>query len=211
MMAPPGVGAAPGVAPPNPSLPPRPAGLPSSFQGPANMPNINFSAPVIRLGTSAPAKDGGMLGGPGGAGARGGAGGGDALGARRAGLGMDRGGAGEGPRQNVALVPPTREEVMRTIFVGKIPAAVTDDDVYNVLKAAGNLRRWMRALDVNDKPCSFGFAEYEDAESLETAAEVLLDVEVPAKKVEPRKDQNGDAGGVEKAKLLVSWTATDWR
>ena len=210
MMAPPGVGSAPGTAQPNPSLPPRPAGLPSSFQGPANMPNINFSAPVIRLGTSGPSKDGGMLGGGGsGAGARGANV--EALGARR-GLGMDhRGGGGEGPRQSVALVPPTREEVMRTIFVGKIPAAVSDDDVYSVLKAAGNLRRWMRALDVNDKPCTFGFAEYEDAESLETAAEVLQDVEVPAKKIEPKKDQNGDTETkeVETAKLLVSQIVVD--
>src|SRR5580704_8695138 len=116
MMPPPGVGTAPGLAPSNPSLPPRPAGLPASFQGPANMPNINFSAPVIRLGTSAPAKDGGMLGGPGGAGSRGP--GGDTMGTRRAGLGMERPGGGDTPRLGVALVPPTREEVFRTIFVG---------------------------------------------------------------------------------------------
>jgi RNA-binding protein 25 len=163
------------------------------------MPNINFSAPVIRLGTSGPSKDG-MLGG-GAGGARGGNV--DALGARR-GLGMD-GRGGDGPRQSVALVPPTREEVMRTIFVGKIPASLTDDDVFSVLKAAGNLRRWNRAFDSSDKPCTFGFAEYEDAESLETAAEVLQDVEVPATKIEPKKDQNGDteAKEVEKAKLLV--------
>ncbi|KAK3073718.1 hypothetical protein LTS18_014381, partial [Coniosporium uncinatum] len=51
---PPGTtGAAPGVAPPpginvaqTPgSLPNRPGGLPSNFQPPANMPNINFNAP----------------------------------------------------------------------------------------------------------------------------------------------------------------------
>jgi hypothetical protein len=84
---------------------------------------------------------------------------------------------------------------------------VSDEDVYSVLKAAGNLRRWMRALDVDDKPCTFGFAEYEDAESLETAAEVLQDVEVPATKVDPNKSQNGETEmkEVEKVKLLVSW------
>lgn len=204
MMAPPGVGAAPGFAQPNPSLPPRPAGLPSSFQGPANMPNINFSAPVIRLGTSGPPKDGGMFGGGAGAGARGPNA--EAGGARR-GLGMGDMRGLDQPRASVALVPPTREEVMRTIFVGKIPPSVSDEDVYSVLKAAGNLRRWMRALDVDDKPCTFGFAEYEDAESLETAAEVLQDVEVPATKVDPNKSQNGETEmkEVEKVKLLVSW------
>jgi hypothetical protein len=169
------------------------------------MPNINFSAPVIRLGTSGPSKDS-LLGGGGVGGSRGGANV-EGLGGARRGLGMDsRSGGGERQREHVALVPPTREEVMRTIFIGKIPASVTDDDVYSVLKAAGSLRRWTRAFDVNDKPCTFGFAEYEDAESLETAAEVLQDVEVPATKVEPKTGQNGDAEkkDVEKAKLLVS-------
>src|SRR4051812_26469817 len=53
---PPGM-SAPGTAPPpgiqqaNAVQGTRPSGLPASFQGPVNMPNINFSAPVIRLGT----------------------------------------------------------------------------------------------------------------------------------------------------------------
>jgi RNA recognition motif-containing protein len=170
------------------------------------MPNINFSAPVIRLGTTAPSKDG-PLGGGGVRGANA-----DALGARR-GLGsMERGPGGEGVRQGAALVAPTREEIMRTIFIGKIPPAVSDDDVYSILKAAGSIRRWNRAFDSNDKPCSFGFAEYEDAESLETAAEVLQDIEVPAKKIEPKKDQNGDKEPkeVEKVKLLVRQFWLSW-
>jgi hypothetical protein len=162
------------------------------------MPNINFSAPVIRLGTAGPSKD---VGAAGGRGANM-----EALGARR-GLGLDRGGDHlRQQRENMALVPPTREEVMRTIFIGKIPSSVSDDDLFNVLKAAGNLRRWSRAFDTNNKPCTFGFAEYEDAESLETAAEILQDIEVPAKKIEPKRDQNGDTDmkHVEKVKLLVS-------
>jgi RNA recognition motif-containing protein len=116
--------------------------------------------------------------------------------------------------EQMSLIPPTREEVMRTIFVGKISPAITDKDLERILRAAGSLRRWTRAYDVNNKPCTFGFAEYEDAESLETAAEVLPDVEVPAKKLEKPEDkletkeeENGEENGgsktVEKVKLLV--------
>src|SRR5438876_317489 len=63
-VAPPGM-AAPGVAPPpgipgmpQPQLqqPGRPGALPPSFQTPTNLPNINFSAPIIRLGTSSSTK-----------------------------------------------------------------------------------------------------------------------------------------------------------
>src|ERR1700712_2508043 len=195
-MAPPGVGA-PGTIQANAALPPRPGGLPANFQPPANMPNINFSAPVIRLGTTGPSKDSPMS-----AGGRGGNS--DQMGGGRRGLGMDRG--MDHSRQNrmeqMSLIPPTREEVMRTIFVGKISPAITDNDLERILRAAGSLRRWTRAYDADSKPCTFGFAEYEDAESLETAAEVLPEVEVPAKKVEI-KSENGDSKEVVKTKLLV--------
>src|SRR4051812_8457116 len=53
-MAPPGLGSAPGMAPPGTSqanMAQRP-GVPS-FVPPSNLPNINFNAPIIRLGTSA--------------------------------------------------------------------------------------------------------------------------------------------------------------
>lgn len=61
----------------NTQQPGRP-GFPPNFQPPANMPNINFSAPVIRLGTSGPAKaaapEMGRERGPDGPGRRGGLG-----------------------------------------------------------------------------------------------------------------------------------------
>jgi RNA recognition motif-containing protein len=179
LSAPPGVGAGAG-------LPPRP-----TFAPPASMPNINFNAPVIRMGTSGPPRDQGR--------------GGDRdHNQNRRGLGMDRGGDHQrGQRENQTLVPPTREEVMRTIFIGKIPQAVSDDALERVLRAAGGLRRWTRAYDADGKACTFGFAEYEDAESLETAAEVLPDVEVPAKKVEAKQEENGETTARERTKLLV--------
>lgn len=189
-------GAPPGMAPPgtahgNANLPPRPGGMPAAFQPPANMAHINFSAPVIRLGTAGPGKD---MGGRGGQTS-------DQSGNRR-GLGMD-GGMDRPRRENVALVPPTREEVMRSIFIGKIPPSMSDMDIENILRAAGSLRKWTRAYDADTKPCTFGFAEYEDAESLETATEVLQGIEVPAKKTELKPDQGETNGEIERVKLLV--------
>jgi hypothetical protein len=215
-MAPPGIGA-PGTVHGNATLPPRPGGLHSNFQPPVNMPNINFSAPVIRLGTTGPSKDSPMSAG-------GRVGNSEQLGGGRRGLGMDRGGMDHSRPQRIeqmSLIPPTREEIMRTIFVGKISPAITDNDLERILRAAGSLRRWTRAYDVDNKPCTFGFAEYEDAESLETAAEVLPEVEVPAKKpekpevkseikVEENGEENRGTKGVEKVKLLVRMPLNVW-
>ncbi|KAL3467071.1 hypothetical protein BJX64DRAFT_189756 [Aspergillus heterothallicus] len=204
--APPGMGpppgmAAPGTAPPgmqqaNAQQPGRPGAFPPNFQPPPNMPNINFSAPVIRLGTSGPAKsatpdiskDRGD--GPG----------------RRAGLGSS---SLESQRQNVRdammqLQPPTREEIVRTIFVGGITEGVGGDEgVERILRSAGNLRRWIRATDADDKPCKFGFAEYEDPESLGTAVEVLKDVQVPVKRQTPSDTEDKEEREVEQSTLLV--------
>lgn len=164
------------------------------FQPPPNMPNINFNAPIIRLGV-----DGKPPGGPDRLGDSGGRGGplesrgsnAEPLGNRhRLGLGAEGGGGGsrniERDRQQVrdnmlALQPPTREEVARTIFVGGLGAGAPDDNVIEIiLRCAGKLRRWTGARDAEDRKCKFGFAEYEDVESLEAAKEVFGNgIEVP--------------------------------
>ncbi|PYI13412.1 hypothetical protein BO86DRAFT_353074 [Aspergillus japonicus CBS 114.51] len=202
-MAPPPGMVAPGTTPPpgmqqaNAQQPGRPAGFPANFQPPPNMPNINFSAPVIRLGTSGPSKSAT----PDTSKERGG----DAPG-RRAGLGSSN---LESQRQNVRdammqLQPPTREEIVRTIFVGGITEGVAGDEgVERILRSAGNLRRWIRATDADEKPCKFGFAEYEDPESLSTAVEVLKDVQVPVKRQSPREGDDKEEHEVEKSTLLV--------
>jgi hypothetical protein len=64
------------------------------------------------------------------------------------------------------------------------------------------LRRWIRATDADEKPCRFGFAEYEDPESLEVAVEILKDVEVPVKIQTPRAEGDEEQE-IEKSKLLV--------
>jgi RNA-binding protein 25 len=197
--APPGGAAAPpGVAPPGiahgqgpPALGgPRP--LPSGWQAPANMPNFNFNAPVIRLGT----QSGKPMDGPAG-GRRENA----AMPARR-GLGMDRDGDRRDGIQQV--IPPSREEIARTIFVGNIPDGVGGDEgMERLLETAGKLVRWLRVIDANNKPQTFGFAEFADAQSLETAAEIFKDVKVPTKRQKPGEVKKDEDGEVETTKLQV--------
>lgn len=186
----------------NNQQPGRPGGLPSSFQPPANMPNINFNAPVIRLGTTGPSKPAMLSGEPGRREA-------DSRPARPglgAGQGMDA--QRQAVRESMMqLIPPTKDEITRTIFVGGITeGSGGDDGIERILQCAGNLRRWIRAMDAENKACRFGFAEYEDPESLATAIEVLKDVEVPVKPQAVKsnvKDEDEDVK-VEKSKLLVS-------
>lgn len=199
-MAAPGTGAPPGMQQANAQAQPRP-GFPPSFQPPANMPNINFSAPVIRLGTSGPAKSNAPMDG----------GRDNRDGGRRAGFGSGPGGMDSRrgdfrDQQQQQLIPPTKEDLVRTIFVGGITEGTGGDEgVERILRSVGNLRRWIRATDADGKACKFGFAEFDDATSLGVAVEVLKDVEVPVKRQEPKtnKEENGDAE-VEKSKLLVS-------
>jgi hypothetical protein len=139
----------------------------------------------------------------------------------RAGLGMERG--VDSQRQALrdsmmALVPPTKEEIVRTIFVGGITeGAGGDEGIERIMSAAGRLRRWDRAVNADGKPCTFGFAQFEDADSLATAVEIFKDIEIPVKKQTPKgstktadtkpegseEDGEGNGSEVEKSKLLV--------
>ncbi|RMD39451.1 hypothetical protein DV735_g5678, partial [Chaetothyriales sp. CBS 134920] len=210
--APPGIAPPPGIgAPPGTSAPPgiqqpeleqgRQGGFPPNFQPPANLPNINFSAPVIRLGTSQLAKP-------------------DLMGAREERAGGDRGGGGGGRRAGLGsgpdrgrdegrvqqVQPQTKEEIIKTIFIGGITEGCGGDEgIERILRAAGSLRRWIRATDADDKPCKFGFAEYEDAESLATAIETLKEIDVPVKRQAPKDSEaeHSESAEVEKSRLLV--------
>ena len=190
----------------NNQQPGRPGGFPSNFQPPANMPNINFNAPVIRLGTTGPSKPAMPLGGDQGRrdteprSARPGLGAGQGMDAQR-----------QAVRESMMqLVPPTKEEIAKTIFVGGITEGTGGDEgIERILQCAGNLRRWTRAMDADNKACRFGFAEYEDPESLATAVEVLKDVEVPIKPQavnRTKKEEDGENVKVDKSKLLVGET-----
>ncbi|KAK0636546.1 hypothetical protein B0T17DRAFT_503985 [Bombardia bombarda] len=211
---PPGMSSAPGMAPPpgvqqlnNHTQANRPSGLPASFQPPPNLPHINFNAPVIRLGSAAPPqKPGTSLGG-------------DRKDAHtptsgnRPGLGMERGlehSRAQLRESMQSTVPPTSEERLRTIFVHKIPSGVGgEDNVQRLLGMVGRLRRWDSGHShlTDHKGALFGFAQYEDPESLASAIELLKDVEVPVKKQtpveEPPKDEDDSFEGIEKVKLQV--------
>ncbi|TLD03898.1 hypothetical protein PgNI_11298 [Pyricularia grisea] len=223
---PPGMSSAPGMAPPpgvqqlhqsNPIQANRPAGVPPSFQPPANLPNINFNAPVIRLGSttsSLPNKPGGgpptgPAGPPGSHHRRGepetpaserAERDGDrdrARGGGRQGFGHDRG--LEQARQNLResihnLMQPTPEEKLRTLFVHKVPAGVGGEaGLQRILNAAGKLRRWDSAKSQlsENKDQVFGFAQYDDADSLMTAVALLKDLHVPKEKQEPGEAKDG--------------------
>lgn len=180
----------------------RPGGFPPNFQPPANMPNINFNAPVIRLGTTGPAKPAMPIGS-------------DyrresEQRSSRPGIGMDMNAQRAQVRESMMqLIPPKQEEIVRTIYVGGITeGAGGDEGIERILQSAGNLRRWIRAMDADNKACRFGFAEYEDPESLMTAVEVLKDVEVPLKAQSVnlvKKEGDDEDHKVEKGKLVVCY------
>ena len=181
----------------------RPSGIPASFQPP---PNINFNAPVIRLGSTAPPAKSNT----------------PTLGRKetesfstaRPVQPNERN--IEQSRQQVrdsmlALVPPTNEERLRTIFLHKIPEGLGDEEsIEKLLGTVGRLRRWDSAKSQlsDHKGELFGFAQYEDPESLATAVELLKDLEVPLKKQSPtdgpaQGDDDVTFEGVEKVELQI--------
>ncbi|KAL8946178.1 MAG: hypothetical protein Q9222_007397 [Ikaeria aurantiellina] len=202
-MSAPGVSPAPGIQSGS-QQPSR--GTSSNFHPPPNLPsNINFNAPVIRLGTTGPSKPSMPMGDSGRRESY------NEPRSGRPGLGMGMG--MEAQRQNVRdnmmqLVPPTKDEILRTIFVGGITEGASGDDgIERILQCAGNLRRWTRARDAENKACRFGFAEYEDPDSLSTAVDVLRNVEVPVKQQIANgtvtEEENFDGPKVEKSRLLI--------
>ncbi|QIX01213.1 hypothetical protein AMS68_006730 [Peltaster fructicola] len=173
-------------------------GFAPQYQGNAGM---QFNAPVIRMGLDN---------------------GNEARGGRydnrnRAGLGADSGGSRnlDRDRQQIrenmlAAQPPTREEVARTIFIGGLgESAPPDEALESILGCAGpgKLRRWTRAKDVNDKKCRFGFAEFTDVDSLETAKDLFGDgMEVPLYKdgkIVLEDAAEGEQAQMQMTKLLV--------
>lgn len=201
---------APGMAPPpgfqqaNVPQANRPSGLPP-FQAPTNMPNINFNAPVIRLGTGASAGGGRSDDRP-------------AQSGGRAGLGMERGsdqGRMAARESMQTLLPPTSDEKLRTIFLHQIPEGLGGDEgTKKLLGAVGKLRRWDSSDSTSEerKGTKFGFALYDDFDSLAAAVKLLSEeeVQIPTKKQpstsEPPADDSFE--DVEKIKLQVAVDAT---
>ncbi|KAL1846419.1 hypothetical protein Daus18300_014262 [Diaporthe australafricana] len=218
---PPGMSSAPGMAPPpgvqqanSPAQANRPSGLPASFQPPPNLPNINFNAPVIRLGSSSLPPKPAPSAGP----DRRESNAPPSAGGNRPGLGADRNleQSRAAVRESMqALQAPTQEERLRTIFLHKVPETLGGDEgIERFLSLVGRLRRWDSAKsNLSDhKGELFGFAQYDDPDSLASAVELLKDIELPVKKQEPTeapaKHESGDDDepfkGIEKVKLQVT-------
>ncbi|PHH66010.1 hypothetical protein CDD81_535 [Ophiocordyceps australis] len=216
---PPGMGAAPGLAaPPGMPMAPgmpgppgvpqpaaqqmnRPTGLPAGFQPPANMPNINFNAPVIRLGTGVPttATRGDASSAPSGG---------------RPGLGGERGtdqGRDRGRDLSSMPMPLSMDEKLRTLIIYNIPEGVGGDiGIQKLCNALGRLRRWENMSTLwpgNDK--KLGFATFDDDDSISIALKLLgeEDFQVPIRPSEatcnPPADKSFD--GIDKTRLLVSF------
>lgn len=132
MGMPPGFGMPPGTGPPGaPGLPPPPgvsgappgtaqANMPTrpgmpGFVPPANLPNINFNAPIIRLGTSVTRQN-----------------------PVPSSSSTSKSGAGSSQsfsRDAAAdLAPPSVEEQLKTVFVGSIPRDLDDEWLERILK-----------------------------------------------------------------------------
>jgi hypothetical protein len=61
-------------------------------------------------------------------------------------------------------------------------------------------------VDADGKQCSFGFAQYDDADSLATAVETLKDIEIPTRRQQPNdgvKKEDSEDQKIETSKLLV--------
>lgn len=198
-MSAPGV-APPGVQPANISQANRPS-LPSSFQAPPNLPaNINLNAPVIRLGTGIMKPQGGS-----------GITRKDSDGPSRPPQ-TDRELAKQAQREIAALlVPLSKDEIMRTAFVGNLTEGLGgNQNIQRLLFAVGKLRRWDRAVGSDGNDCPFGFAQFDDIESLAVAAEVLPDLEIPTEKqvagAKPNSLSEGEDAydDVDKTKLIFN-------
>lgn len=90
-----------------------------------------------------------------------------------------------------ALVPPTRDEVTRTVFVDGITDGIGGTKgLERLLGIAGKLRRLDRATDASGKELTFGFAQFEDIESLYVAFDIFQDIVVPSKKQSPSDESD---------------------
>ncbi|PHH87189.1 hypothetical protein CDD83_9196 [Cordyceps sp. RAO-2017] len=197
----PGMAAPPGVPQPTTQQANRPAGLPPSFQPPANMPNINFNAPVIRLGTGTPGGSGGRGEGP------------SAPPSGRSGMGMERGGDAGRERAREApqiLVPATADEKLRTIVIYNLTEGLGGDDgVQKICSAVGRLRKWECSAGIwaEHKP-RLGLALFDDHDSVTIALKLLREqaLEVPVKRQQATANPAQDDAfeGIEKTELKVA-------
>ncbi|KAL9552128.1 hypothetical protein MBANPS3_003935 [Mucor bainieri] len=71
--------------------------------------------------------------------------------------------------------PPrdAQKDKLNTLFIGAIAAGVSDAWIETLLKTCGNLVQWKRTKDASGNPKGFGFATYDDPDSVLCALRVL--------------------------------------
>ncbi|KAL7412506.1 hypothetical protein BDY24DRAFT_393154 [Mrakia frigida] len=91
-----------------------------------------------------------------------------------------------GPPPRASHLPPIPPPVQQkelsaqtTLFVGSISPGVTDQVLEQLLNACGPLKMLKRVRGATGKPQAFGFAEYQDPDSVLRALVVLSGVELP--------------------------------
>ncbi|KAI8381593.1 uncharacterized protein BYT42DRAFT_567103 [Radiomyces spectabilis] len=73
----------------------------------------------------------------------------------------------------ISAPPPQESDKLTTLFVGAIAAGISDGWIERLLKTCGSLTSWKRVKDQSGNPKGFGFATYEDPESVLRALRIL--------------------------------------
>eukprot|EP00954_Amorphochlora_amoebiformis_P015027 1175811-Amorphochlora_amoeboformis.AAC.2 len=69
-----------------------------------------------------------------------------------------------------------------SVFVGRIPKAVKDDDIKNILEQCGQVHKWTRVS-------GFGFCEYSKPEGASRALRILKDIKILDKELLVKVDE----------------------
>lgn len=174
----------PATAPPR--FVPQASGVPSFGPG---APPIDLSAPVIHFGTL----------------------GGDSRKAYQDPQDAVSRRPGEAAPTVATAVPCTKEQKLRTCFIGRIPSNLEDawlDRILQAVSTTNKLKSWRRIETALGEPSDFGFAEFWDAESLGRAIEALRDFDLSRMKGLILADLEEDdvEDGISAAKQANSFT-----
>lgn len=85
------------------------------------------------------------------------------------------------------MTPSVEEN--RKVFVGKIPKGISDDFMERLLRCCGPLKLWRRSTDATGENRAFGFAEYEQIESVFASQKILNGLPLDESRISVKADQ----------------------